>query len=318
MRTRPDGPSSRPPTRTRYAAAAVTFLGLLVALIGASMPANAATTLPIVRLTGGAAVVSYTYTATSIGEWPAGTELHYQWYRGDHDASTGSFVPIQGATAQKYTLTGAEHLKTVLVEVSAVQGYDVVAQTQSPASNWIMLRMQPPTLHGTPHVGQLITATLGPWAAEWWTTLTWRNTGVPIPGASGLTYRARPADAGKEISLLAYGEYEYANGVHPIDRYASRMRIRWATTPILRGTSPARGVLRLTSIAYAAGTDQSTVRGRVTLYDGSRRVAQFWVPHGRRLLTFKNLRSGVHRFTMTFEQNPWFDASTGARSFRVR
>ena len=146
--------------------------------------------------------------------------------------------------------------------------------------------------------------------------MTWRNGGVAIPGADGLTYKTRPADAGKEISLLAYGEYEYPNGVHPIDRYASRMRISWATRSIMRGAA-RKGVLRLTAIAYAAGAKQSTVRGRVTLYDGSRRVAQSWVPHGRKLFTIKHLRKGVHRFTMTFEANPFFDGSKSVRSFRV-
>jgi len=168
-------------------------------------------------------------------------------------------------------------------------------------------------------VGQLITATLGPWVEDWHYSLTWRNTGVPIPGASGRTYRARPADAGKEISLLAYGEFVYPNGVHPIDRYASRMRIRWATRSIMRGASRSHGVLRLTAIAYAAGAKQSTVRGKVTLLDGSRQVSQFWVPRGRgrKVLTLRHLSAGVHRFTMVFEQNPWFDASRSTRSFRV-
>ena len=319
MFTPPNDVDARPAARPRLLAAAATVLALFAALIGASVPASAAPAPPSISLKGGAAVVGFTYTATSNddGEWPAGTELRYQWYRGDHDATLGSFQPISGAQDQKYTLTDADHGNTVQVLVEAVDGSSVVAHKYSSASNFILWHMTPPTLRGVPHVGQTITATLGRWAPDWWTTLTWRNTGVPISGARGLTYKARPADAGKEISLLAYGEYEYPNGVHPIDRYASRMRISWATTSIMRGVS-RKGVLKLTAIAYAAGANQSTVRGRVTLYDGKRRVAQSWVPHGRKVFTIKHLRKGVHRFTMTFEKNPFFDGSRSVRSFRVR
>lgn len=300
--------------------AAATVAALLAAVVGTSAPATAAVTMPNVLLKGGAAVVGFTYTATpDTGHWPAGTEIRYQWMRGDHNATTSSFVPIAGATGPSYTNTADDHDNTVKVHVQAVNGSTVVGQKDSGASNWIMWRMAPPTLNGVPHVGQVIRATLGPWVQDWDYTLTWRNTGVPIPGANGVSYRARPADAGKEISLLALGQYTYPNGVHPIDRYASRMRIRWATQSIMRGASRSRGVLRLTAIAYAAGANQAAVRGHVTLYDGKRLISQFWVPRGagRKALTLRHLRPGVHRITMAFDQNPWFDASRSTRSFRV-
>ena len=313
-------PARRGSAKTRLFTAAATVAAMLVSLVATVVPANAAEPLPRVLLTGGAAQVSRTYTATisDDGEWPSHTELRYQWYRGDHDATADSFVPIQGAQGQSYKLTDDDHWSTIKVIVQAVDGSSVVAEKSSATTNWIMYNMAPPVLLGVPHVGQLITAKLGIWSTEWWTTLTWRRTSVPIPGVNGLSYRARPADAGKEISLLAYGEYEFANGVHPIDRYASWMRIRWATKSILRGTSPKRGVLRLTVIPYAAGANQSTVRGRVSLYDGQRRVARFWVPKGRKVVQLKGLRKGRHNMRMVFEQNPWFDASSGRRAFAVR
>jgi hypothetical protein len=301
--------------------AAATVAVMLVSLVSTAVPANAAEPLPRVLLTGGAAQVSRTYTATisDDGEWPAGTEeLRYQWYRGDHDATDDSFVPITGAMNKTYKLTDDDHWSTIMVVVQAVNGSSVLATKSSATTNWIMYNMAPPVLVGAPHVGQLITAKLGIWSTEWWTTLTWRNTSKPIPGQTGRTYRARPADAGKEISLLALGEYEFANGVHPIDRYASWMRIRWATRSILKGTSPKRGVLRLTVIAYAAGAKQSTVHGRVSLYDGTRRVSSFWVPKGRKVVQLKGLRKGRHNFRMVFAQNSWFDASQGRRAFAVR
>ena len=83
--------------------------------------------------------------------------------------------------------------------------------------------MTPPVLTGKPHVGQTITAHVGAWAKEWHVNYFWRRTGRNIAGERGLAYRARAADAGKEISILAYGDYHYPDGVHPIDRYASRV-----------------------------------------------------------------------------------------------
>ncbi len=59
------------------------------------------------------------------------TELRYQWYRGDHDATLGSFQPISGAQDQKYTLTDADHGNTVQVLVEAVDGSSVVAHKYS-------------------------------------------------------------------------------------------------------------------------------------------------------------------------------------------
>ena len=300
--------------------ASATVAVLLAALVGVAVPANAdPAPLPRVLLTGGAAVVEFTYTATSTdGSWPEGSTLQYQWFRGNHEADAESFVPIEGATNQQYTLTPEDHWNRVQVEVQAWRDGAVVAQKRSAPSNYILWRMTPPVLSGVPHVGQTITATLGIWATEWDTTLTWRNTGVEIPGENGLTYQTRPADAGKEISLLALGEYTYPNGVHPIDRYASRMRIRWGTRAILKGRSPSHRRLRLSTIAYAAGANQYNVRGHVRLYDGSRRVKEFWIPHGRKVVELRGLRTGRHSILMVFDQNPWFDRSRVRRTFWVR
>lgn len=303
--------------KARLFVVAATIGVMLASIVGAAVPASATDPLRVL-LTGGAAQVSRTYTATIDGSWPEYSELRYQWFRGDKGATTDSFQPIEGATSQQYKLTDADHESTVKVLVEAYDGYTRVAEKASGASNWIMYNMAPPVLSGVPHVGQTIKATLGPWYTEWWTTLTWRNTSVPIPGQNGLTYTARPADAGKEISLLAIGEYEFPNGVHPIDRYAAWMRIRWATKSIMRGTSPSRGVLRLTVIAYAAGAVQSNVHGHVSLYDGTRRVSQFWVPKGRKVVQIKGLRRGRHNIRMVFDKNSWFDASRSTRAFAVR
>jgi hypothetical protein len=282
-------------------------------------PADAADPMPRILLTGGAAEVSRTYTATADGRaYPAGSSPQYQWYRGSKDADPYSFEPIDGATSQRYTLTDADHEHTVKVEVKAMRDGRVVGTNDSSTSNWIMLNMAPPVFSGATHVGQVIHATLGDWAQEWHTSLAWRRTGNNIAGQNGVDYRIRPADAGKELSLLAIGDYTYPNGVHPIDRYASRVRVDWATKAIMKGASKSPGKLGLTAISYAQGAKQSTVRGRVAIYDGNRLLKRAFIQHGRKVIKLKGLRSGNHSLRMVFVSNPWFAGSNVTRTFHVR
>ncbi len=297
--------------------------GLLTALVSSLLliaaPAGAAAAMPVILLKGGAAVVGYTYTATpTTRAYPSGSSPRYQWYRGDKQASDYSFQAIPGATGQRYTVKDADHMHTLQVRVTAVRNGSVVGQTVSSPSNFVLLRMTPPVLTGVSTVGQTITAHVGAWAKEWNVKYYWRRTGVNIAGQNGLTYRTRPADAGKEISILALGTYHYADGVVPIDRFASRMRINWGTKAILKGASPAKGRLGITAIAYAAGAKQSTVRGRLAIYDGSRMIKRTWLRGGRKVIRFSHLRSGTHSIKMVFVSNPFFAGSRTVRTFKVR
>ena len=288
-------------------------------LMMTSTPADAAAAMPRILLKGGAAVVGYTYTATASGRsYPAGSRPHYQWYRGAKNGSTSSFRAISGATSQRYKVRSTDHLHTLQVRVKAVKGGRVVGTAHSAASNYVLLRMAPPTLTGVSQVGHTITAHVGAWAKEWHVKYYWRRTGNPIRGENGLSYRTRPADAGKEISLLALGDYHYPNGVHPIDRYASRMRINWGTRAILRGTSKAKGRLGITTIVYAKGARQSAVRGRLAVYDGSKMIKRTYLRGGRKVFRFRGLRSGTHHIKMVFVSNPWFAGSRTTRTFVVR
>lgn len=293
------------------------LLGLLASVVTTLSPASASTALPRILLTGGAAEVARTYTATAVGDWPADTTRSYQWYRGDHVANADSFVPIDGATGTSYKLTDADHWHTIKVSVRVLRNGYQIGETHSGASNWIMYNMAPPVLSGVPEVGHTITATLGNWAQEWETKLWWRNTGIPIPGETGLTYTLRPADAGKEISLLAIGEYTFPNGVHPIDRYASRMRISWGTKSIVRAAAPAARQLAVTAIAYVPGGRQADVRGLARVYDNNRFVRQVSVAGGRKTFSVTGLRPGSHAIKMVFLGNPWYARSATTRTFQV-
>lgn len=305
-------------TPRRYVSSLVT-LGLVASGLLLAGPVQAAEPMPRILLKGGAAQVSRTYTATPVGRaYPSSTVRKYQWYRGNKQAEPSSFAAIPGATGQRYTLRQVDHRHTVKVVVKAVRNGRVVGQASSATSNWIMHNMAPPVLHGKGLVGERITATLGPWADEWRTRLWWRRTGVNIPGQTGLSYRARPADAGKEISLLAIGDYRFPNGVYAIDRYAARMRIKWGTRAILKGASKGPGRLGITAISYAKGAKQSGVRGRLAIYDGDKLVKRTWLRGGRKVVRFNNLRPGYHQIKMVFVSNPWYAGTRTTRTFHVR
>ena len=302
-------------TPRKYFIPALTTAMVASALLIAS-PAHAA--MPRILLKGGAAVVGFTWTATAYGRsYPSGSSPRYQWYRGDMDNDPDSYRPIAGATGKRYKVRTADHHKRIKVKVKAVRNGRVVGQQSSAPSNYVLWRMQPAVLSGTPQVGHTIKATLGRWTEDWRVRLYWRRTGNNIRGENGLTYRTRAADAGKEISLLVMADKRYPNGVYALDRRASRMRINWGTRSILKGTSPSRGRLGLTAIVYAAGTRQSTVRGRLAIYDGRRMIKRTWLRGGRKVVRFSGLRAGKHNIKMVFVSNPWFAGSRRTRTFYV-
>lgn len=63
-----------------------------------------------------------------------------------------------------------------------------------------------PTLGGTPKVGQVLSARAGTWAPSAVTLkYQWKRAGVNIAGATGTTYRAVAADAGKKVAVTVTG-----------------------------------------------------------------------------------------------------------------
>jgi hypothetical protein len=286
-------------------------VGVLVSLVLSLAPtaAQADMAMPAIRLTGGAAEVTATYTASTPDyTWPSGVTARYSWYRGDRDGDTTSFVPIYGATNQRYTLTDADHTHTIRVRVRAIRGGEVVGEKWSPSSNWVMYEVTAPVLSGTGYVGETITGKLGIWATEWWVTIWWRRGEDILPDTNSLTYKAVPIDAGKSISMVGLGEYEFPNGVHPIDRRVTHQRVRWEQTLLLKASSSG-GNLNVSMNSYARRATQVQGSGRVTLYDGSRVLKEFWLT-GHRLMTFTGMAKGAHTLKLVFPENNFFSGKT--------
>jgi hypothetical protein len=290
-------------------------VGLLASFTLAMAPAQADMAMPDVRLSG-AAEVTATYTATTPGyNWSAGVSPRYTWYRGDNGNASG-YAPIYGATDQRYKLKDADHGHSVKVNVRAVRDGQVVGETWSPSSNRILYEVTAPVLSGTGYVGNTISGKLGIWTTEWDVTMWWRRGAKILPNTNRLTYKAVPADAGHSISMVGLGEYEYDNGVHPIDRRVTHRRIRWEQHLILKASS-SRGNLHVIMNSYAKRATQVRGRGSVRLYDGPRLLKKFWLT-GRRLMTFKGLHKGGHTLKLVFPQNNFFSGKTVSTPVTVR
>ena len=295
----------------------VVVIGLFASLLLTVAPAQADMAMPKIRLTGGAAEVTATYTASTPDyNWPSGVTARYTWHRGDAGGDTATFAPIYGATNQRYTLKDADHGHSIRVNVRAIRNGDVVGDTWSPSSNRVLYEVTAPVLSGTGYVGSTITGKLGIWATEWDVTVWWRRGENILPNTNRLTYKAVPADAGKSISMVGLGEYHYPNGVHPIDRRVTHQRVRWEQRLILKASS-SRGNLNVIMNSYAKRATQVRGSGRVTLYDGPRVLKRFWLT-GRRLMTFKGLHKGGHTLKLVFPQNNYFTGKSVSTPVTVR
>ncbi|WP_207005784.1 Ig-like domain repeat protein [Nocardioides aromaticivorans] len=314
--------------------------GLVTGLLSTAAPSSAATWSVVFLhedLYAGP-VVGYHFSVGINGTSPAGTVLRYQWLRGDIDNTPSSFEAIPGATDSTYTMTAEDHHHRLKVRVRAVEDGNVVEERSSGVTNFILWQMRTPVISGKPLVGQLLTASLGSWTSDWDVEPQWRRGRVgtsemrDIAGETGLTYRTRPADVGKPVTLLvmAYHQFPAPNDVLAIDRRWGSVAkvggvvppVRWATRSILRGTSPAKGQLRLTAVSYAWSdlfkADQTQVYGNVRIYDGSRLLTRSYIDGGRRAITLRGLSRGTHRIRMVFLQNNTYAASSSTTSFTVR
>lgn len=328
----------RPPARTLLLAA-LAAVCLALGVLPGTAPSQAADPPPRILLDTdplySGPVVGYHYTAKpdySTGSWPAGTTLHYQWFRADKQADPASMVPVPGATSARYTMSAADHWHRMRVRVQARRGSTVVAESFSSFTNFILYQMQTPTVTGQAIVGQYMKATLGPWVSDWKVWQVWRRSMKPIAGVGGLNYLVRPADVGTSISVLVMATHQFPepNPTLAIDRRWNALRVngafppvRWATRTSVSGVSRAKGQLRVSAITRAWANTftpprQAQMRGVVRIYDGARLLKSVRLDQGKRLVTLTGLSRGTHRIRVTFVQNSTYAGSTTVRSLTVR
>jgi surface antigen len=116
-------------------------------------------------------------------------------------------VPISGATAWTYQLTGDTVLKNVTAVATAKRpGYAATPVASAPVGPVLAGRVavqQAPAIKGPAAVGKKLYVSGGKATpAEATATYTWQRDGVAVPGATGSAYRVSDADAGAQMSVV--------------------------------------------------------------------------------------------------------------------
>jgi hypothetical protein len=194
------------------------FIVALIALVAAfggiaAAATNAApvnTTAPTIS---GTAQVGQTLTANN-GTWTnSPTSFAYQWLR--CNAGGNACAPVANGTLKTYTLVGADAGRTLRVRVTATNAdgsssaqSDQTAVVAPATSTAGPKNTEPPTITGTPKVGQTLTAVEGSWTGNPSSyTYQWQRCDADVAsctnvvGATGKTYGVRTADLGYRLRV---------------------------------------------------------------------------------------------------------------------
>jgi hypothetical protein len=199
------------------ARAVVPTLVVLAALLaggGAQAMRNAAPANTAPPTISGTPTVSETLTASD-GTWSnTPTSFAYQWLR--CNGGGNSCANVANGTQKTYTLVGADAGNTMRVRVTATnadgstsaqsaQTAAVTAATSSAAPK----NTAPPTISGTPKVGQTLTADPGSWSGNPTSfTYQWQRCDADVAacssvvGATGKTYGLSIADLGYRLRVV--------------------------------------------------------------------------------------------------------------------
>jgi hypothetical protein len=197
-------------------AVVLTLVGLVALLAGGGAQAmrNAAPANTAPPSISGTPTVGQTLTASE-GTWTnAPTSFAYQWLR--CNPAGNNCVSVANGTQKTYTLVGADAGHTMRVRVTATnadgsnseqsaQTATIAAATSSAAPK----NTAPPTISGTPKVGQQLTADPGSWSGNPTSfTYQWQRCDADVAacsnvaGATGKTYGASIADLGYRLRVV--------------------------------------------------------------------------------------------------------------------
>ncbi|HEX3055556.1 MAG TPA: hypothetical protein VHP82_05390 [Gaiellaceae bacterium] len=194
--------------------AATTSVVVVAALVLAGVASAAAPVNTAPPAISGTTTVGQTLTASN-GTWSnSPTSFAYQWLR--CNGGGNNCAAVANGTQQTYTLVGADAGHTLRVKVTATNA-DGSASAQSAqtavvaplSSSAAPKNTAPPTISGTPKVGQALTASPGSWsgnptsfAYEWQDCNVDAAVCTNIAGATGTTYGVRLSDLGFRLRVV--------------------------------------------------------------------------------------------------------------------
>lgn len=173
-----------------------------------------------------------------------------------------------------------------------------------------------PEITGRAVVGGRLRATTGTWdPATVDTTVQWLRAGTPIPGATGWTYRPRPADVRSPLRVVVTA----ANGEATSTAMSARTpRVTKATSrvaarvarPVVKSGRTVRLVMRV----RAAGVQAN---GWVRVRDG-KADRRFRLRDGRRVVALRARGAGRTVVRVDYLGSPAVDRGTARTAYRVR
>ncbi len=219
----------------------------------------------------GTATVGQTLTASD-GTWSnSPTSYAYQWLR--CNGGGNSCTNIAGAITKTYVLVAADAGQTIRVRVTATntdgsasaqsnQTTAVTAATSSAAPK----NTSPPTISGTPKVGQVLTANDGTWSGNPTAyAYAWQRCDADVAscsnvvGATAKTYAVRLADLGYRLRVLVTARNAKGSGT-------ASSAITAVIAPAVTITN-RRPTIAIVSIRFAG----ATVYARFRICDDSRK-----------------------------------------------
>jgi hypothetical protein len=256
------------PTSKAIAGLASVVVGLVVAVAGqaASSAAPVNTVPPTIS---GTPTVGQTLTASN-GTWTNNpTSYAYQWLR--CNGGGNKCASIANATQQTYTLVAADAGQTMRVRVTATNAdgsasaqSNQTAAVASATSSAAPKNTSPPTISGTPKVGQALSASPGSWSGSPTSfAYQWQDCNVDavvctnISGATGQTYGVRLSDLGFRIRVVVTAKNAKGSATAAAAPTA-------VVTPTTRPTN-GRPTLRILSVQFTG----QTVYARFRICDDS-------------------------------------------------
>jgi hypothetical protein len=181
------------------------------------------------------------------GEWaPVPDTMTYQWFRDG--------VSIPGATQPTYALSsadiGAHFTATVVAEKAGFQSI-----TMQAGADRRVIFVPAPTITGQNSIGKVLTAVTAAWQPGPVPMIyQWYRNGIPIPGATSVTYQLAAADAGKSVTVEAIGYIWPPNNVTRLSAPFMVGGLLTTKTPTISGTAVYGNTLTANPGTWGPGT----------------------------------------------------------------
>ncbi|MFV0432603.1 MAG: 5'-nucleotidase C-terminal domain-containing protein [Leucobacter sp.] len=199
-------------------------------------------------------------------------------------------VPVAASAAA----AGASRIELTTANGSVVRVPIKVSQASPPGAV-----VTKPTVTGSAVVGKTVQAKLGAWRSDYSVSYQWQLGGKSIKGATKSSYKIKPADAGKKLSVRVTAK---RSGQDHQTVTSKSVRVTKASSKLtLQGKAGAKGKATVTVKLALPGTAGSATSAKVKVYDGKKLVkSSVAVKKGKATVKLTKLKSGKHTIRVSY------------------